>query len=216
MMPPVAAPAPSITPDAPTQQAPFKAYAPYAPDDPKNIADNLGSAYIPVDSWVYPAMTRLYSLGYVPTAFLAMRPWTRRSILHMLRLSSGEILAGDDTEAQDILASLLKELQDENPTAVSSRGAVYGLQSAYTRVMGISGPILRDSFHLGQTIVNDYGRPYQTGFNNITGFSTLNELGPFSLYVRGEYQHAPAAAGYSFALANQLSINDGITYAPTQ
>ena len=179
------------------------------------MPDDLGSAYIPVDSWVYPAMTRLYSLGYVNTAFLAMRPWTRRSILHMLRASEGEILSGDDTEAQDILASLLTELTDENPTAISSRGAVYGLQSAYTRVMGISGPVLRDSYHLGQTIVNDYGRPYQTGFNNITGFSTLNEIGPFSLYVRGEYQHSPAAAGYSLDLANQLSIEDTVgPFAP--
>ena len=27
----------------------------------------------------------------------------------------------------------------------------------------------RDSYHLGQTIVNDYGRPYASGFNNYTG-----------------------------------------------
>jgi Capsule assembly protein Wzi len=213
--PPVTAPAPSITPDEPTLQAPFKAYAPYSPDDPKNIEDNLGSAYIPVDSWVYPAMTRLYSLGYVDTAFLAMRPWTRRSIIHMLRRSEESILSGDDTEAQDILSSLLTELQDENPTAISSRGTVYGLQSAYTRLMGISGLTLRDSYNLGQTIVNDYGRPYQTGFNNITGFSTLNEWGPFSLHVRGEYQHAPAATGYSNSLASQLSVIDDVgAFAP--
>ncbi len=88
---------------------------------------------------------------------------------------------------------------------MSARGAVYGLQSVYTRFMGISGPTLRDSYHLGQTISNDYGRPYQTGFNNITGFSTLNELGSIFAYVRGEYQHSPSATGYSLALASQLS-----------
>ena len=212
--PPAAAPAPSVTPEPPTPHAPFKAYAPYAPELP-SLEDNLGSAYIPVDSWVYSAMTRLYSLGYVDTAFLAMRPWTRRSVLHMLRKSESDILSGDDTEAQDILGSLLTELEAENPTAISSRGTVYGMQSAYTRLMGISGPTLRDSYHLGQTIVNDYGRPYETGFNNITGFSTLNELGRFSLHVRGEYQHAPSAPGYSYALANQLSVNDDVgTFAP--
>jgi hypothetical protein len=68
--------------------------------------------------------------------------------------------------------------------------------------------ILDDSFHLGQTFFNDYGRPNQPGFNNITGFSTLNERGPFSLYVRGEYQHAPSAPGYSLALSNQLALLD--------
>jgi hypothetical protein len=63
--------------------------------------------------------------------------------------------------------------------------------------MGIDGQILRDSFHLGQTIANDYGRPYESGFNNVTGFSTLNEYGRFSLFVRGEYQRAPSGYGYS-------------------
>jgi hypothetical protein len=77
-------------------------------------------------------------------------------------------------------------------------------------MLGIAGTPLRDSYHLGQTIVNDYGRPYQEGFNNITGVSTLNEKGRFSLYVRGEYQHSPAAQGYSLQLANSLSELDMI------
>ena len=37
----------------------------------------LGSPYIPVDSWVYPAMMRLYSIGYVNMVYLGLRPWTR-------------------------------------------------------------------------------------------------------------------------------------------
>jgi hypothetical protein len=84
----------------------------------------------------------------------------------------------------------------------------------YTRALGVSGPILQDSFHLGQTFFNDYGRPNETGFNNITGFSTLTEQGPFSLYVRGEYQHAPSSAGYSLALSQQISLLDEIPFAP--
>ena len=43
----------------------------------------------------------------------------------------------------------------------------------------------------------------------------MNEEGRFSLYVRAEYQHAPSAPGYSFALANQLSTQDYVgPYAP--
>jgi hypothetical protein len=61
--------------------------------------------------------------------------------------------------------------------------------------------------------VNDYGRPYQQGFNNYSGFSARGEAGRFSLYFRGEYQHAPSAAGYSMALAEYLSANDFIPYA---
>src|SRR5208337_5679902 len=43
-----------------------------------------GSPYIPVDSWVYPAVMRLYSMGYLDHVYLGMRPWTRASLSHML------------------------------------------------------------------------------------------------------------------------------------
>jgi len=71
--------------------------------------------------------------------------------------------------------------------------------------MGISGQTLRDSYNLGQTLVNDYGRPYQPGFNSLAGFSSINEYGRFSLYVRGEYQHSPGGEGYSPALSSYIS-----------
>jgi hypothetical protein len=154
-------------------------------------------------------MLRLYSLGYVDTIFLSMRPWTRLSVVHALQASRDSILQGPD-EAKEIFASLQSELSAEMPGEEMNRGTVYGLQSTYTRTIGIAGTPLRDSYHLGQTIVNDYGRPYQEGFNNITGFSTLNESGRFSLYIRGEYQHSPAAQGYTPLLANQLSVLDRV------
>jgi len=211
---PQTAPAPVVTPGAPTAATPYTAMPPYGSADTRPPRDTDGSAYIPVDSWVYPAMLRLYSLGYVDTAYLAMRPYTRRSALHMLQASEGAIVASGDEQAQEILSALLTELTDEGVAGKTERGTVYGVQSVYTRMMGISGPILVDSFHLGQTFFNDYGRPHETGFNNVTGFSTLNEQGPFSLYVRGEYQHAPSAAGYSLALAQQISLLDEIVFAP--
>jgi Capsule assembly protein Wzi len=208
------APQPSTTQGPTTQQEPYKAYVPYAPVDAPEPVDNLGSTYIPLDSWVYPAMTRLYGLGYANTMFLGMRPWTRRSVLHMLQESENDILFDENQEAVGILDDVLKYLEAESPTGVPQRGMVYGLESAYTRFMGIGGTTLRDSFHLGQTINNDYGRPYQSGVNNITGFSTLAEYGRFSFYLRGEYQHAPGGTGYSTALSTQLSTIDGISFAP--
>ena len=181
--------------------------------------DPLGSAYIPVDSWIYPAMMRLYSMGYLDSMYLSLRPYTRRSALHILQKSEDAILSSDDTLAQDILATLLNELTDEgivdHNIAGGTRGMVYGVQSVYTRLQGISGTILQDSFNLGQTFFNDYGRPHESGFNNVTGFSTLAEQGRWSLFVRGEYQHAPAAAGYSQALSAQVSALEGIVpFAP--
>lgn len=198
----------------PPQQASIPSRPAYAPVTEGETQNAYGSVFIPLDSWVYPAMTRLYSMGYLDSMFLGMRPWTRQSALHMLLKSKDAIVNSDDEQAQELLAKLLDELSTEMPAGGAPRGAVYGLQSAYTRVMGIGGTTLRDSFHLGQTISNDYGRPYETGFNNVTGFSTANEWGRFSLYLRGEYQHAPSGTGYSQALASQLSFNDEIVYAP--
>ena len=202
---------PNPAPPAP-QQTPYPAYAPYGTPDEFVKPRHLGSTYIPLDSWVYPAMTRLYSMGYLSTMFLGMRPWTRQTALNMLLDSQDEIVGGDNTEAQDELASLLVYLQAEQPGGNPDRNTVYGLESTYDRVLGIAGTPLRDSYHLGQTIANDYGRPYESGFNDITGFSTVNEMGRFSLYLRGEYQHAPSAPGYSFSMANTLSQQDLVGY----
>ena len=215
---PQQAPAPVVTAAPPTPQTPYTAMPAYGtPETPRVHAagDPDGSAYIPVDSWVYPAMMRLYSMGYLDTMFLSVRPYTRRSALHVLQRSEDAILSGDDEQAQDILAALLNELSEEGISSKTPRGMVYGLESIYTRVQGVAGPILQDSYHVGQTFFNDYGRPHETGFNNITGFSTLEERGPFSLYLRGEYQHAPGGPGYSQALSAQLSAIDQIVpFAP--
>ena len=173
--------------------------------------DTMGSTYIPVDSWVYPAMLRLWSMGYIDTAFLSLRPWTRRSVLHMLDDCESDVRFDGRDEALELLDKLYYELRDEpRADGPTNRGVVYGLQSAYVGVRGVGGTVLRDSWHLGQTFNNDYGRPYSSGLNSYNGISTVTEVGPFSLYVRGEYQHAPGYEGYSPALARTLSDEDGI------
>lgn len=169
-------------------------------------AEASGSAYVPMDSWIYPALDRLHALGYVDTAYLGLRPWTRLSIAHMLDDSSDKIQsdAGND-EALSIYAALLREVQPDLNRTSSLNHPAARLESVYTSMRGIGGTPLRDSFHLGQSIVNDYGRPYEAGFNNYTGMSARAEAGRFSLYLRGEVQHAPGGPGYAPTLASFLS-----------
>jgi hypothetical protein len=219
---------PSVPAATTVEDASRPAIPAYAPNGFGPREDHLGSAYIPVDSIVYPMALRLYSMGYLDTAFINMRPWTRRSLLHMLEQCSPAIIAGGNDQAVDLLAKLDEYISSEGaeiatPGEHFNRGNVYGVDSVYTRMLGISGQTLHDSFHLGQTFAQDYGRPYEPGFNNITGFSTLNEYGRFSLYVRGEYQHSPASVGYSTTdtgnplapggLAETLSNIDEIQYS---
>ncbi len=97
---------PSMPASVQVPQSVRPAMPPYAPESPKPHRDSLGSAYIPVDSIVYPMALRLYSMGFLDTAFINMRPWTRRSLLHMLEQSSPSIIASGNDQAIDILAKL--------------------------------------------------------------------------------------------------------------
>jgi hypothetical protein len=175
----------------------------------------LDSPYIPVDSWIYPAVMRLYGLGYVDTVFLGMRPWTRASLEHMIENAGARIEDAQDTldaatdEAQEIYEALNREL---HPDMQGPCGVFRGktrIESVYSTFRAISGTPLDDSFHLGQTVINDYGRPYENGFNNYTGASGYASAGRFLIYVRGEFQGASSATGYSPALAQVLAGIDG-------
>jgi hypothetical protein len=179
---------------------------------------SLGSPYIPVDSWIYPAVLRLYSLGYVDHVFLGMRPWTRASLSHMLEDAGANIQDADTDkepaagEAQDIYESLTRFIHEDSEGPCRAHEGTTRVESVYSVARGISGTPLRDSYHLGSTIINDYGRPYQNGFNNYSGASGYASAGRFLLYARGEFQEAPSAAGYSATLSNTLAALDGTTY----
>lgn len=176
----------------------------------------LGSPYIPVDSWVYPAVLRLYSLGFVDEVFLGMRPWTRASVGRMLEDANAKIQDADESpaadQAEEIYEALSQELEPDMEGPCLSHEGSGRIESVYTVVRGISGTPLHDSFHLGSTIINDYGRSFENGLNNYSGASGYLTSGRFALYVRGELQHAPSAAGYSSTLASELSSQDNIPF----
>jgi hypothetical protein len=172
----------------------------------------LDSPYIPVDSWVYPAVLRLYSLGYVDSVYLGMRPWTRSSLEHALE-ETGERIEDADAgpaldEAEAIYEALIHLLRNDMQGPCLTHEGSTRVESVYTVARAIGGTPLRDSYHLGSTVVNDYGRPYSNGFNNYSGASGYASVGRFLLYARGEFQGAPSAAGYSAALTQTLAAAD--------
>ena len=184
-----------------------------------------GSPYIPVDSWVYPAVLRLYSMGYIDNVYLGVRPWTRDSLSHMIEDIDTQIDDADTygistvAEARDIDAALTRELHYDTQGRCPARRGQVRLESSYSVMRAIGGTPLEDSYHLGSTIVNDYGRPFENGFNNYSGLSGYASAGRFLLYMRGEFREAPSATGYSAALAQTLSTEDGTIYTaspPTQ
>jgi membrane-associated phospholipid phosphatase len=175
----------------------------------------MGSPYVPLDSWIYPALERLAALGYVKTASLSIRPWTRLECVRLLN-EAGELQAETDnpSEATQLFSALSEEFtrDSELMSGESSRNAQ--LESVYWRTLGISGKPLTDNFHFGQTILNDYGRPYQEGFNSVTGVSGWTTAGPFVIYTRGEYQWAPSAPPLPPAALNFITAVDELPPNP--
>lgn len=72
----------------------------------------------------------------------------------------------------------------------------------------MSGPGLTDSYHFGQTLSYDFGRPFRTGANAQFGGSFRAAIGPAAIFVRAEFQHAPSAPALSDAVRNFIATSD--------
>jgi hypothetical protein len=176
-------------------------------------SSNYGLVYVPLDSWVYPAFERLFSLGYADSAYLGMRPWTRTSCLRILQETYPKLQdAPKDQEAWRIFKALAVEFGAE----AGQTNPQVKLYDAYTRNMYIKGRPINDSFHFGQTLINDYGRPYQEGFHTLDGFTGWGEGYHFSLDVRGEYQHAPGRGAYPESVQELFSTVDNTPLLPPE
>ena len=173
-------------------------------------SQSFGSPFVPLDSWIYPAFERLAALGYINAEFLDVRPWTRIECANLTQDAADNLADGGAAsgEASTIISSLETEFADELDTISGGENKRIRLESAYTRMMDIDGKPLADSYHFGQTIINDFGRPYQQGFDNVSGFSGYATAGRYSIYVRGEYEHAPSVAAYPLSVRQLIATLD--------
>ncbi len=172
----------------------------------------MASPYVELDSWVYPALERLIALGDLKSNVLGMRPWTRMECARLLEETSDRpAIEGPQGR---IFAALTNEFQPEIARLEGASNVSAGVESLYTRSLGISGTPVHDGYHFGQTLVNDYGRPYWAGFNNVTGVTADAEAGAVSFYLRGEYQHAPAMPSESAQTLAAVAAADGTPELP--
>lgn len=181
------------------------------PDKPSHWGSkNMGSPYVSLDSWIYPAIDRLSALGYIHSGFTDMRPWTRMECARQIEEAAGRVAESEDSDLE--AASLSETLQTEFSAEMAWLGGgdngEFRLESVYTRISEIAGKPLTDGDHFGQTIINDYGRPEQQGVNDVSGMSGWAADGPFVVYARGEYQHSPSAPALPPGALDAISYAD--------
>jgi hypothetical protein len=184
-----------------------------------------GSTYVELDSWIYPAVQRLIAMGVIRGQFLGLRPWTRTAIAAALAQAEDfeASTVGAGPEPPDSPRALYEALRTEfAPELALEDGGVnesIRLESLYSGFNQVAGKPLNDSYHFGQTIINNFGRPYQRGFNAVSGFTSRAETGHFFFYARGEYQNAPSTAAYPDsvgAVIAQVDLNPQQPAVPVQ
>src|SRR6266478_4882850 len=82
-----------------------------AHDNSERSTGDIGSPYVPLDSWIYPAMERLAGLGLLSDEFLGMRPWTRSECARLVSDAADLVADGDRGEAEQ--SKLIEALQRE-------------------------------------------------------------------------------------------------------
>jgi len=180
---------------------------------------HMGSPAVPLDSWVYPAFERLAALRYINTQIMGLKPWTRIECARLTEEASEtlqEQQAQNNEEADRIQAQLAQEFAYEIALLSGGHNLTANLESVYARVVSVSGPALTDSYHFGETVFYDFGRPFERGTNGQAGGSFSAAAGPLTVYVRAEYQHARSAPALSGAAVSAISTADLVSPSAVQ
>jgi membrane-associated phospholipid phosphatase len=179
---------------------------------------DMGSPFVPLDSWAYSTFERLAALGYVSSAILGLKPWTRMECARLTEEAAESLQEADkpNREAAGLVTRLQQEFGYEGGLLSGGHNLTANLDSLYVRAVSISGPALTDSYHFGQTLAYDFGRPFERGTNGQAGGSFDASAGPLTMYVRAEYQHAPAVAAYSDTQRSAIAQADGVPLSEVQ
>jgi membrane-associated phospholipid phosphatase len=170
----------------------------------------MASPFMPLDSWVYPALEKLAAFGYIETAFIGLKPWTRIECAQLLEQAEEAVERGEGAGVglSELRSRLQEEFAYESGLLDGKRNATARLESIYTRGVSVSGPALTDGDHFGQTFSYDFGRPFRRGTNAQFGGSFDAAFGPAAIFVQAEFQHSPYAPPLSDPIRNFIATRD--------
>lgn len=184
----------------------------------RTAPENQGSPYVPLDSWIYPALDRLAALGAVKSEFAGDRPWTRRECARLLSEAEDHLADGDDQgsnqQGQGLVNELEREFRPEMQPPDAEGSGAFRVESVYSRTEYISGLPIRDGYHFAQSQINDFGRPYGKGWNTVNGFSTYSTWGRWTGYFRGEWQASAGLPPLSLTARQTIQQVDHLTQLP--
>src|SRR5205814_6540983 len=111
----------------------------------KRDAAHSGSAYVPLESWVYPVIDRLAAFGLIHSNFDSERPFTRLECARIAaEAAENSDLYDASPDIQSIVTSLQQEFARESEVwAGNSDNRSLVLESVYTRATEIAGSVLR-------------------------------------------------------------------------
>ena len=171
----------------------------------------MGSPYVPLDSWIYPALERLAALGYIDSAIAAMRPWTRSECARQVSEASDRI-GTKKRRASPKGRGFIRNLQDEFGRELSWLG---GGDNAEFRVespiregqKSPANPSLM-AITLDKQSSTTLAVPKNRASTTFPEMSGWTSYGPFAIYIRSEYQHSPSAPALPLAAREAISIAD--------
>jgi hypothetical protein len=131
----------------------------------------LGSPYVELDSWMYPAIERLAALGYIRSEFLGMKPWTRLECAFLV-VEAGTAIQYEGGSTTATAKHLHDELENDHPVmaAISFITTAFIMTSTPTRAISlVVGSVEKDkAFRLGVPI----GLAHAIHCNSVTGTAT--------------------------------------------
>ena len=139
----------------------------------RSSPENQGSPYVPLDSWVYPALDRLAAFGMIDSAFAEMRPWTRRECARLVSEAEERLAGGDEANAmrrcwsRNWSANFVPKCNRLDSEGASLPGRIF----VFAHRVHFRNAASDDGYHFAQTQINDFGRPYGQGWNTVNGFS---------------------------------------------
>ena len=113
-------------------------YGTFIPEGRHFEGPQTGATYVSIDSWVYPDLDRFEALGYIDTAIVGLRPWTRTECARLVEEAGQAIELHDSSQWAPIYERLAARFAPEIKRTDTASNLAGRRLYAYRRSIGQS------------------------------------------------------------------------------